>query len=285
MLYENIEKILEFSNRAAAKNNTDQLGMFDEGLISVKSELVLVEGEAATDKEKLAWEKEYLGAFVSDHPLRELLPKLQGLVTPIKSLTAADDNKMARIAGIVTRVQKVVTKKGDAMLFAVIEDVATTIEVIVFPKIFEATKALWERDKALIVSGKVNVKERADEVDDEIVIIAEPKILAEDVQEATEEAIERLEKADALFGKPVAESSTVPVVSRIQKTSEGLMIKIPKTVNNGRLIELKSILEKYPGEELVALELFTQGKWEVVKTQTHSTLTPELEREVAGLLR
>ena len=83
----------------------------------------------------------------------------------------------------------------------------------------------------------------------------------------------------------MAESSTVPVVSRIQKTSEGLMIKIPKTVNNGRLIELKSILEKYPGEELVALELFTQGKWEVVKTQTHSTLTPELEREVAGLLR
>ena len=285
ILHGNLDRILEFASRQAAGANVDQLGMFDDGALAVKSQLVITDGERASDKEKLAWEKEYLGAFVSNHPLRELMPRLVGLVRPIQSLSSADDNRVARIAGIVTRVQKVVTKNGQAMLFATVEDLAATIEVIVFPKILETSRGMWERDKVLIIAGKVNIKERTEEVDDEIVVVAEPKMLAEDVREATDAEIEKLQHADSLVGRPAAANPVIVAIPRIQKTDDGLVIKLPKTFTNGRLVELKNLLARHPGEELVVLELFAQGKWAVVKTQTRSQLTPDLEKDLAGLLR
>lgn len=285
MLLENIESMLDFSNRHHAGGNSSQLGMFEDSQMGVSPQVVLKPCEPATEKERLAWEREYLGTFVSHHPIKDVMPKLDGLVRPIGSLSANDDNKILRVAGIVTRVQKVITKKGDNMLFATIEDLTGTMEAIVFPGVFENTKKLWERDKVLIVSGKLNIKEHAEEEGEQIIMVADPKILADDVREAEDSEIAKLKEADRMLdSRRGADTPVVQSVSRIEKRNDGVVIKLPKGFTNGRLGELKAVVEKYPGDDPLVLELFSDGHWQTIPTQTKTSINPELEKELVGLL-
>lgn len=283
-ILENLQKILDFASNFYTKGDSTQMGMFDDGELGVPNQIVLTPVEPATDKEKLTWEREFLGTFVSQHPIKELLPKLDGLVRSVKSLAVSDDNKVLRVAGIVTRSQKVVTKKGDTMLFVTIEDLGGSMEVIVFPKMLEETKKLWERDKLLIISGKVNVKERTEDEGDEIIVVAEPKIIAEDVREAEEAEISKLREADAMQGGDRRATPLPQRVSRLERREDKVVIKIPKGFTNGRLTELKEMLAKYPGEEPLSLEVFVAGRWQIVPTQTRAKVTDELEKELAGIL-
>jgi DNA polymerase-3 subunit alpha len=283
-LYLGVEKILEFASNFYTKGDTSQMGMFDDAQMGVAQKIILPVAEFMTEKERLTWEREFLGTFVSHHPIKDIMPKLDGLVRPIHELKISDDNKVVRVAGIVTRVQKVMTKKGDAMLFATIEDLGGSIEAIVFPKVLESTKKLWERDKVLIVSGKVNVKEHAEDQEEGVVMVSEPKILADDVREADDKEIARLKEADGLVGSRVVAANTPPPVSRIERRDGNVVIKLPKGFTNGRLTELKAMLAKYPGEEAIALEVFAGDKWQMVPTQTKLAVTEDLEKELAGLL-
>lgn len=284
LILENIEKILDFSSSYYTQGDSSQMGMFDDGELGVPTQIGLQPTEPATEKELLAWEREYLGTFVSQHPLKDMLPKLDGLVRAINSLSAADDNKVLRVAGIVGKCQKIVTKRGDTMMFVTIEDLGGSMEVIVFPKVLEDTKKLWERDKLLIISGKVNVKEYTEDKGEEIVIVAEPKILAEDVREAEDREIARLREADGMLGDRRRPQNQPAELSRVERREDKVVIKIPKGFTNGKLAELKQTLAKYPGEEPLSLEVFVDGRWQVVPTQTKARVTAELEKELAGLL-
>ena len=282
-LFENIDAMLEYASRHYSNVNANQMGMFDDSQMGVAAEIVLKKVDPATDKERLAWEREYLGTFVSDHPIKEMMPKLSGLVRTIESLSHRDDNKVLRIAGIVTRVQKVFTKKGEPMVFATIEDLTGAMETIVFPKTLEETKKLWERDKALIIAGKVNVKEHTEEVDDEMVVVTEPKIIADDVREIDDKEIAKLKEVDAMMGggkKP----EVVQRINRIYRNKEGVVIKLPRGFTNGKLVRLKEAIAKYPGEEKLWLEIFVDGQWQTIPTQTKAALDGRAEKELAGIL-
>src|SRR5690606_5778305 len=75
-LFENIDAMLEYASRHYSNVNANQMGMFDDSQMGVAAEIVLKKVDPATDKERLAWEREYLGTFVSDHPIKEMMPKL-----------------------------------------------------------------------------------------------------------------------------------------------------------------------------------------------------------------
>lgn len=111
-------------------------------------------------KEKLLWEKELLGLFVSDHPLHLHQAKLQ----EVRARTIAEAMKEQSelmyfpLGGVVTRVQKIVTKKGTPMLFATLEDFTQTIEVIVFPEAYGRTMNVWKENNAVLLMGRMNWK-------------------------------------------------------------------------------------------------------------------------------
>ena len=278
-LYQNLDTILGFATGFYQRQDSVQEALFGEAEVGGSETIQLHPGEVVTDREKLAWEREYLGTFVSKHPLKELMPKLEGIVKPIKALSNLDDNQTGTVAGIITRVQKVFTKTRDAMLFVTLEDLGGTIEAVVFPKIFEQTGAIWERDRVVIVSGMINMEERAENQGDAIVMMAEPKILVGEVAEATEAYMDSLRRADAMLTARPA----VPV-SPIEQNENELLIKLPKGFGNGQLQELKSILGQHPGNASVTLELFAQGRWQVVKTTTKAGFSPALEQAVMAMM-
>lgn len=123
-------------------------------------------------QEKLRQEKELLGFYVSDHPLKSL-KQIAPLLTPINLLQLGEQREDTKLCAVImlNNVKKVVTKKGDSMAILQIEDLTTQLEAVVFPKTYERISSLLQVDARLIIWGKVD---RRDEKNQFIVEDAEP---------------------------------------------------------------------------------------------------------------
>src|ERR1700687_3270945 len=110
-------------------------------------------------EEKLRLEKELLGLYLSDHPLRRISAELAKLSdTQAVEVTSALQDTEVRVAGLVREVRRVVTRKGQIMAYATLEDLTGTVDVVIFPRIFEQTRLLFQPDKVLVVQGKVDAR-------------------------------------------------------------------------------------------------------------------------------
>ncbi|MDD5606061.1 MAG: DNA polymerase III subunit alpha [Patescibacteria group bacterium] len=286
VMFNNIDNILSFAGEYYRRQESNQAGMFADAEIGGTETVQLQVSETATDKEKLAWEREYLGTFVSRHPLKELTPLLDGLVKPIGNLSNLDDGKKVKVAGIATRIQKIFTKKGDAMLFVNLEDLSGQAEVVVFASVLEKTKELWERDNILLISGKVNVKETAENRGEGIVLVSEAKIVAEGVElidDNIEELKAQFKKSDMIDDLPPVHSIKEPAPRHVEYLPDRVVIKLPRNFTNEKLHILKDVLAKYEGTRKVELELFAQGKWQRVPTSAKTDKSEALEKELATI--
>jgi len=109
----------------------------------------------------LQWEKETLGIFVSGHPLADVAAALARTgAIPIKDLRGREDESFACIAGIVTAVRRTLTKAGQQILIATIEDTTGSVEAVVFSKIYPQVQALFDADKILVIKGRLRIRER-----------------------------------------------------------------------------------------------------------------------------
>jgi len=289
VLIESLDGILAFASDYYRRLDSTQEELFGEAEVGGSDEIKLAVTEMATDQERLAWEREYLGTFVSHHPLKDIMSKLEGKVRQIGQLSSVDDNVSAKIAGIVTRVQQVLTKQGEPMLFVTLQDLSGTAEVVVFPKVLDKTKDMWIRDKVLAVSGKVNIKETAENQGDEIVVVTEPKLLAVTAIEANDASISQIEQMgrdgavrDGFAPMQVSSNATSP--KRFEYIKDVLFIRLPHDFTNGKLGDLKKVLDQHPGEFSVVLELFSRGRWQTVKTGAKSSRSENLEKELSNIL-
>ncbi len=120
---------------------------------------VLPETAPAERKQRLGWEKELLGLYVSEHPLASIAQSLDAAVShPLGDLSEELAGQTVRIAGAVAAVRQIPTRKGDIMAAVQVEDLASTIEVVVFPRTFSDTRDLWQEDNMVLVSGRVDVR-------------------------------------------------------------------------------------------------------------------------------
>jgi len=158
-LLANIEQLLYYSRESHKTRTAGQISLFDgpDSAVSLPP-LRLAEVPPASRAEKLMWEKELLGLFISDHPLKDYQQKLdfeKGLVK-IKDLPFNKNNIPVKIGGIVTKIQKVITKSGKPMVFSWIEDTSAKIEVVAFPSVLEANPEAFKENNVLVVRGRLN---------------------------------------------------------------------------------------------------------------------------------
>ncbi|HZZ99741.1 MAG TPA: DNA polymerase III subunit alpha, partial [Candidatus Paceibacterota bacterium] len=151
----NMETLLNYAHEKQKASMGGQMDLFGGSMMPALPTLRLAETDAAKPAEKLAWEKELLGLYVSSHPLDEYRGRLaQARVTPIKAVTS--NHGIVRVGGIITKVQKIITKTGRPMMFSEIEDLSSKIELVVFPNIFEKDPGLWQENRIIVATGKVN---------------------------------------------------------------------------------------------------------------------------------
>ncbi|MBI2063898.1 MAG: DNA polymerase III subunit alpha [Candidatus Yanofskybacteria bacterium] len=159
MLLASIDQLLYYSRESRKAQSTGQVSLFAGPEASVTlPPLRLAMVEPASRAEKLMWEKELLGLFISDHPLRDYQQQLdfeKGL-TQIKDISSNRNNGQVKIGGMVTKIQKIITKTGKPMIFSWIEDMTGKIETVVFPNVLEANPEAFIENKVVVVSGKLN---------------------------------------------------------------------------------------------------------------------------------
>jgi len=171
-------------------------------------------------KEQLAFEKEMLGLYVSDHPLMGAEAALRRKTDlTIVELADLDDGTMRTIGGVVNGLQRKWTKKGDLMAVFTLEDLQSSIEVMVFPKTMADIGHVLADDAVLVVKGRVDKR-------DDI-----PKFIAMDVE----------------------------VFDGITDGAPPLFLKVsPHRLDAGTVDELKALLVRFPGESRVILHLGEQ---------------------------
>jgi DNA polymerase III alpha subunit len=161
-----VDRIVGLSATVHRAKDVGQMSLFGEatGVHLVAEETLLPPSSQTFDvpqKEILAWEKELVGVYVSEHPLTRTLVNLQDTVTAYAGSLSADmGGQQVTVAGMVQRVRRHYTKKGDEMAFVTLEDLQGTCDVVVFPRIWGTTKHLWEPDRVLVLGGKVDAGRR-----------------------------------------------------------------------------------------------------------------------------
>jgi DNA polymerase-3 subunit alpha len=116
-----------------------------------------------SQKDALAWEKELLGTYVSDHPLQHLLSARDGqqnrLYTPLDQIDDGLKGHKVVIAGRISRSRLTMTRKNEEMAFVELEDLSGSMDVVVFPRTFSDSKELLVEDQLLAIKGRVEVRE------------------------------------------------------------------------------------------------------------------------------
>ena len=231
----NIEVITKFlsSLNGGAKNQMDLFG--GTTVEPIKTELQLVPTIPVNEKDRLLWEKEFLGMYISSHPLvnYEKIIALSGI--PISSLKTKKAEDTVRLAGMIETAKKITTKKGEPMVFANIEDGSGKIEAIVFPRVFAKDQELWQVDKVIRFSGRLNNKD------------GQMKVI---VNEAS------------LLDNPETDNN----IETAAPTR--LLLQLGKDTKKEKLSEAKKIFALFPGDLPVILKIAQNGGFAEIKTKT-----------------
>jgi len=157
VLLANLESMLEY-NHANGMQNQNQGSLFGE-LTTDSPSFRLKNGDIATQAEKLLWEKELLGLYISGHPLDRLREKLESRKINIKKIKEEMGNGMEiTIGGIIESARPIVTKSGERMVFLKIADLSDSIEAVAFPSIFTDNAHILVQDKCVALAGKISTK-------------------------------------------------------------------------------------------------------------------------------
>lgn len=262
LLLENSEMLLAFSRdaakRAAGIHQTDLFAGL-EGT-SARAKLHLAPAPPASERQKLNWEKELLGLFVSGHPLAAVSELLASTTLPLGSVSVELADTPVRVGGIITKVQRIVTRNQKTMAFVTLEDRTGSAEVLVFPNILEATAEMWTEDRLIIVEGRVSDKDGV------------AKVIAETAAELD----------------PHAPPSSLPETGGQprQHPPAKVLVRVPERAPKRVFLELKSIFESVrAGSTAVFLHIpRSGGAVDVVKTSYRVAYSPFLHSRVEALL-
>ncbi len=151
-LLENIEALLSYHREATAVAPQDSLF----GALMAPAPLALPPGTPVSLLDKLAWEKELLGIYVSGHPLDAHTEKLKKASLSIKKVLEEPQTGMTLILPtLVTANRAVLTKGGEKMAFLTLEDLTGSIEAVAFPRLYKEHTALFEPGRCILVKAKV----------------------------------------------------------------------------------------------------------------------------------
>jgi len=217
VIHEKVASMVDAAVADARAAEQGQFSLFAEQP-GIHIEFELPSGDDIPKNVLLAAEKEMLGVYVSDHPLLAVEHLLRaGSTHQLEAVSGLRDQDALTVGGLVTRLQKKFTKKGEPMAVFWLEDLQAAMEVVVFPSSYVAASAVLAADAIVMVRGKVDMR------DDE------PKIVAQEVSIPSTEAV-----ADPLVLSVPAELCTPALVDR-----------------------LKGVLEAHPGPTPVHLRLLS----------------------------
>jgi DNA polymerase III subunit alpha len=229
-----------------------------------------IPAEEFEQAEMLAVEKEAIGLFVSAHPLKPLREVLRARVDcPLSALADRRDKDLVTVGGIITEAKRIRTRNGDPMMFATLDDLAGSVEMIVFGKAIAEHEAVLAVDEVVLVRGRVDHKEAG-----------KTCLVVQSVESfsPSEEEIERA-RTRADVAEKTATALAHPVRLRVDAACLGA----------SAIDDCKQLIEENPGPAEVVLEINTSTGTrrvrlgEAYRVQHTPTLRAELEHALAPI--
>ncbi len=222
----NLELLLNYNRIAkqeAASGQTNLFGIMKEHT----PPLNLPPAEEVSNSQKLAWEKEFLGLYITDHPIKAFWPYLKNIgIIPCRNL-GKYINQTIKVAGVVTKLHRIITKNHETMLFVTLEDHTSSIEAIIFPKLLQNTQHIWIEGTIVFIEGKISDKD------------GEIKILAENVQAIN------LKKIKEVAEKKLQELTQSSFI--IKQEADHIILSLPPKTKIELIGKIKKIFSSHPG--------------------------------------
>ncbi|MGB7521099.1 MAG: OB-fold nucleic acid binding domain-containing protein [Spirulinaceae cyanobacterium] len=238
-LIHDLDPLISWAQSRAKEKEMGQFNLFDtltpksnstkDNEISLNSVPQTPRKEDFSPAEKLKQEKELLGFYVSDHPLKSA-QKASKILSPINLNQLAEQGKRKKISTIVivTDIRNIITKKGDPMAFVQIEDISSQAEGVVFPSSYEQVSPFLEVDKPLIMWG------RADQQEDKVQLIIEEvepvetvhMVMVELTPQQANDPSEQVRLKGILNPRNDKKQGKVPVVAIIGSRAEGQFVRL-----------------------------------------------------------
>ena len=171
-LLSNLENLLGHAREVQKNKSNGQKGLFDG--MKLAGSFSMAETAPSQESEKLKWEKELLGLYISGHPLKKYKKLMERRCLPIIQVSQDLVGKLVDVGGVISSVKKIITKNGRPMLFVNLEDETDRVEVVVFPSTMDNYPGLFEENKVVFVRGKVDTRDNV------------PKIICNTVEEIIE---------------------------------------------------------------------------------------------------
>ncbi|MGK7923429.1 MAG: OB-fold nucleic acid binding domain-containing protein, partial [Trichodesmium sp.] len=193
-LIKDLEGVMKWAQDRNKDRDIGQLNLFDVAETTMPAFDSAPKSSPVSDfpaKEKLQYEKEILGFYVSDHPLKYAHEQnqIKDVIT-IAQMSEKKSKSGIKLVVMLAGIKHHITKKGDPMAFLQVEDMTGQVDAVVFPKIYEEIKKLLTENALLVLTGKVDRK------DDETQLLVDS---AEALEKVMADAVEQQEK-------PVTES-------------------------------------------------------------------------------
>ncbi len=254
----NLDLIVKFSVQVAKEAASGQIDLFGTSDFAadtaIKLELGLADPVNKTDR--LAWEKELLGAYLSEHPLDEYRAAVEATGMPIRDLAQTRSDRSTTIAGVIQSLESKFTKKGDKMAFGQFEDFTGRIELLIFSRALQANPELFVPGKVLEVSGTVRAKDGT------------PKFVVDSAKPLTKiirstRTRPNAHSRDDSFGASNHESritnhESIDVPS-IDPATPALELTLPNPLTHELLAELKTLLASNPGDTTITFLIEHNG--------------------------
>ncbi len=227
-----------------------------------------ISAEEFEQSELLAVEKEAIGLFVSAHPLKPLREVLRARVDcPLSALADRRDKDLVTAGGIITEAKRIRTRNGDPMMFATLDDLAGSVEMLVFGKALAEHEAALAVDKVVLVRGRVDHKE------------AGKTCLVVQTVEAFSPSAQEIERARTRADAAAKTASALAHPVRLRVDAACLQVSA--------IDDCKQLIEDNPGPAEVVLEMETSAGprrlrlGEAYRVQHTPTLRAELEHALA----
>ncbi len=277
LMLSNLDKLLKYNKDVFNYQQSNQKSLFASSasynfLAPPKLEDNKLE---ISDLEKITWEKELLGLFVSQHPLLMFEKNLKGLNRKIAELSLSDSQENSIIiAGVILSIKKILTKKNESMLFAKLEDQSASLELLVFPKQLQKNPELWQENNLIICAGKISSR------DDDLKLLVNQANLLD--PETIEKSIDQFKKDLLSFKENNGREPKKKIIEKVEiKTDpQALRLILKETMTEADNNRLKEVLTKYPGANKVELKITYEGKYKILRSDLLVNNCADLKRDL-----
>jgi len=281
ILLHNLDAIVAHAQRLqkqADSGQTDLFGNLIENDAVVSKLELQAAGVVVDERAQLVWERELLGLYLSRHPLEEFEIYLSEQTVPLNELSEDHNGKTVTIGGVISDVRDITTKRGQRMAFVKLEDRFGELEIVLFPKTYQETGSVWERDKVVIIRGKVTSQDKDGNP-------SEVKVMVDLAREITQEHLKEYEptgkslsaKASSPSATATSPAEDADIQTADQTTPERVYIKLEDTGDEKKLLSLKQAIDTHQGETEVVLVVGEAAHKQAIK------LPGGIDRDSEGL--